>query len=96
MKESISKALAELREAIFEEMTEILRTKKGRRAELSRTSFIQEDGLEEFKAVYLDEDDDIMVVSEFTENDGEVSESEIPIALLTTDELLKVYDELDV
>lgn len=91
MKESISKALAELREAIFEEMTEILRTKKGRRAELSRTSFIQEDGLEEFKAVYLDEDDDIMVVSEFDGNDGE-----IPIALLTTDELLSIYDELDV
>lgn len=96
MKESISNALAELREAIFEEMTKILRTKKGCRAELSRSSFIQEDGDEEFKAVYLDEDDDIMVESEFTENDGEVSESEIPIALLTTDELLKVYDELDV
>lgn len=83
MKESISNALAELREAIFEEMTKILRTKKGCRAELSRSG----DGDEEFKAVYLDDDDDIMVVSEL---------SEIPIALLTTDELLSIYDELDV
>lgn len=96
MKESISTALAELREAIFEEMTEILRTKKGCRAELSRSSSIQADGIETFKAVYLDEDEDIMVVSEFFDNDGEVSESEIPIALLTTDELLSIYDELDV
>lgn len=96
MKESISKALAELREAIFEEMTKILRTRKGCRAELSNPCFIMADGVETFKAAYLDEDNYIMVVSEFFDNDGEVSEGEIPIALLTTDELLKVYDELDV
>lgn len=96
MKESISKALAELREAIFEEMTKILRTKKGCRAELSRTSFIREDGIETVEAVFLDEDGKIEVVSVFVGDDGKASECEEPIALLSTDELLSICNELDV